>query len=402
MSFWCRFHGEDLHRLQTWNLVRSLGWHHVHASPAECRATPHTLQCLGPDSSGRTCRKGFYSDLRRLLPSTPAAYKVMIIGDFNARVGRDSEAWKGVLGRHGVGNCKDNGRLPLEFCSERQITITNTIFQQRAGLKTTWMHPRSKHWYLLDYILVRRCDLKDVLSRMMPSAECHTDHRLVRCKLNLQFKLKPKKSGPKGKKLNASDLRSAEVKANFQYYCPLPWGSVGSIEHRHPGNSCRRLWTRQKEEQGLVWWKRQRNSTTAGKEEVSSSGPPGSAVLSRKKSLLPARLQRSAVQAQRDPERVVEPPGTGNSTVWRHWRLWGILWSLENSIGPHPPDPESPAELRWLGAPHRQGVNPLPLVWASPDPLHCKPQHPGLSDSTHSAATNQTRIRRTPNPRGNG
>ena len=221
MSFWCRFHGEDLHRLQTWNLVRSLGWHHVHASPAECRATPHTLQCLCPDSSGRTCRKGFYSDLRRLLQSTPAAYKVMIIGDFNARVGRDSEAWKGVLGRHGVGNCNDNGRLPLEFCSERQITITNTVFQQRAGVKTTWMHPRSKHWYLLDYILVRRCDLKDVLSRMMPSAECHTDHRLVRCKLNLQFKLKPKKSGPRGK--NSMPATSAQLKWKLIFSTTVPF-----------------------------------------------------------------------------------------------------------------------------------------------------------------------------------
>ena len=50
----------------------------------------------------------------------------------------------------------------------------------------------------------------------MPSAECHTDHRLVRCKLNLQFKPKPKKSGPRGKKVNDSDLPSAEVKAKFK------------------------------------------------------------------------------------------------------------------------------------------------------------------------------------------
>ena len=42
----------------------------------------------------------FYSDLRRLLLDTPADDKVIVLGDFNARVGSDSEAWKGVLGKH--------------------------------------------------------------------------------------------------------------------------------------------------------------------------------------------------------------------------------------------------------------------------------------------------------------
>ena len=30
--------------------------------------------------------------------------KILILGDFIARVGRDSVAWKGVLGRRSVGN----------------------------------------------------------------------------------------------------------------------------------------------------------------------------------------------------------------------------------------------------------------------------------------------------------
>ncbi|KAI8495015.1 hypothetical protein Bbelb_270010 [Branchiostoma belcheri] len=103
-----------------------------------------------------TDKDKFYTDLRRLVRNTPAGDKVIILGDFNARVGRDSVAWKGALRKHGVGNCNENGRLLLEFYPELQLAITNTIFQQKDSLKTTWMHPRSKHWHLIDYILVRQ------------------------------------------------------------------------------------------------------------------------------------------------------------------------------------------------------------------------------------------------------
>ncbi|KAI8788891.1 craniofacial development protein 2 [Biomphalaria glabrata] len=76
------------------------------------------------------------------------------------------------------------------------------------------MHPGSKHWHLLDYIIVRQCDVRDVVhTRVMPSADCYTDHRLVRTKLNIAIKMVKKDGLPRAKKLNVDRL--ADVRERF-------------------------------------------------------------------------------------------------------------------------------------------------------------------------------------------
>ncbi|XP_037803548.1 craniofacial development protein 2-like [Penaeus monodon] len=120
----------------------------------------------------------FYLELGSHLQSIPADDKVIFLGNFNARVGQDVDAWKGVLGKHGVGNCNDNGRSLLELCTEQQLVITNTIFQQKDKLKTTWMHPRSKHWHLIDYVVVRLMDVLHTradLQSKLESIDCPED-----------------------------------------------------------------------------------------------------------------------------------------------------------------------------------------------------------------------------------
>lgn len=73
----------------------------------------------------------FYTDLRGLIQKTPSKDSIIILGDFNARVGSDYLAWKDVLGRHGLGNCSDIRHLLLELCAETQMAIANIQFQQK-------------------------------------------------------------------------------------------------------------------------------------------------------------------------------------------------------------------------------------------------------------------------------
>ena len=77
------------------------------------------------------------------------------MGDFNARVGADWRTWS-VLGKHGVGSSNSNGLLLLQMCVELDLCVMNTMFQLKNKYKTTWMHPDSKKWHLIDYVLTRK------------------------------------------------------------------------------------------------------------------------------------------------------------------------------------------------------------------------------------------------------
>ena len=93
----------------------------------------------------------FYDDLDSLISTASRTDKFILLGDFNAREGTDHQTWEGVIGSEGVGKCNSN-----------ELLITNTVFRLPTRRKTTWMHPCSKHWYLIDYFIVRRKDRQDV------------------------------------------------------------------------------------------------------------------------------------------------------------------------------------------------------------------------------------------------
>ncbi|PFX13771.1 Craniofacial development protein 2 [Stylophora pistillata] len=95
---------------------------------------------------------------------------------------------------------------------QNNLTITNTLFRQADKYKSTWMHPRSKQWHLIDYIICRRRNARDFgITRAMRGAECWTDHRLVRSVVKLYIaptrQKRPKLNRPSFNiaKLNYSD-----------------------------------------------------------------------------------------------------------------------------------------------------------------------------------------------------
>ncbi|BHF58866.1 hypothetical protein SprV_0100182100 [Sparganum proliferum] len=101
---------------------------------------------------------------------------LIALGDFKTRVDTDHAAWTVVLSPHGLDDSNDNGLLLLRTCAGHRLILTNT-FRLPTREKATWMRSRSRHWHLLDYVLVRRQDRRDVLMTKQSAREKNRLHK---------------------------------------------------------------------------------------------------------------------------------------------------------------------------------------------------------------------------------
>ena len=158
-------------------------------------------------------KETFYQELTHTVLGVPREDKLLILGDFNARVGMDWDTYRGIIGKYGKKKKNSNGELLLTFCAQLELSITNTFFYHPHKNYFTWKHPRSGHYDLLDYAITRKSDLADVLcTKAMRGPECSTDHYLVRCQLRMKITLPRRKvpASAKPKKLDISKLSDPE------------------------------------------------------------------------------------------------------------------------------------------------------------------------------------------------
>ena len=162
-------------------------------------------------------KSAFYEALQAVIDKVPSGEDLVILGDFNARVGADHSVWPNCIGQFGIGSINDNGQRLLELCSQNTLCITNTFFGVKDRHKVSWRHPRSGHWHQIDHIVTRRHDLKRVkISRSYHSADCDTDHVLVICKFKLETKKVYRSKVPAIPKINVSATKDEAKRAKFE------------------------------------------------------------------------------------------------------------------------------------------------------------------------------------------
>ncbi|VDL97054.1 unnamed protein product [Schistocephalus solidus] len=95
-------------------------------------------------SPNEASKNNFYEGLHALLATVPKVDKWNVLDDFNARVGTEFAAWRGMFAPQGLGCFFDDSLLLLRTCAGHRLILTNT-FRFKMREKATWMHSRSRH-----------------------------------------------------------------------------------------------------------------------------------------------------------------------------------------------------------------------------------------------------------------
>jgi hypothetical protein len=98
----------------------------------------------------------FYEEQEHIFDKLPKYYMKIMVGELNAKVGRE-DSFKLTIGNerlHEISN--DNGVGVVNFATFKNLIVKSTMFPHRNIHKFTWTSPDEKTYNQSDHILISR------------------------------------------------------------------------------------------------------------------------------------------------------------------------------------------------------------------------------------------------------
>ena len=128
-------------------------------------------------------KDSFYEELEQVFDNFPRYHMKILLGDFNAKVGREN-IFKPTIGNESLHqDSNDNGVRIVNFATSKNLVVKRTMFPHRNIHKYIWTSPDGQTHNQIDHILIdRRWHSSTLDIRPFRGANCDTDHFSGGCK----------------------------------------------------------------------------------------------------------------------------------------------------------------------------------------------------------------------------
>jgi endonuclease/exonuclease/phosphatase family metal-dependent hydrolase/ribosomal protein S28E/S33 len=159
----------------------------------------------------------FYSLLEYTYDSLPSNDMKIVLGDFNAKVGKE-ETYKGTIGGHSLHDTSnDNGQRVVDFASSRNIVVSSTFFPHRNIHKRTWASPDGVTFNQIDHVLTDKRAASSILDvRSYRGANCDSDHYLVKATFRCRIATRGQTKSQTAPKFDIEKLKERSIAVAYE------------------------------------------------------------------------------------------------------------------------------------------------------------------------------------------
>lgn len=181
-----------------------------------CNITFVNVYAPTEDAEERTVDE-FYEDLERAADRIPRHDMKVILGDFNAKIGKEDQ-YRMVAGKCGLHEQTSiNGERVCLFAETQRLIISSTCFPHKSIHLGTWKIPGRDECNQIDHVLTSKrwaTSVRDV--RTLRGANCDSDHYLVKGVLRHRVANNVKVKITKTERWDVEKLNDVNIRQQFQ------------------------------------------------------------------------------------------------------------------------------------------------------------------------------------------
>jgi len=129
------------------------------------------------EEKSQDAKEEFYAELEDILSRINNSKIRIILGDMNAKIGKE-QFLKPIIGKYSLHeNTNDNGMKLIDLATGKGFRIMSTMFSHKDIHKGTWRSPDGQHVNQIDHILVNERFTNAVNDvQVYRGADCNSDH----------------------------------------------------------------------------------------------------------------------------------------------------------------------------------------------------------------------------------